>query len=206
MDLATIGNIPLTTASVASLFPDLKAGNQKVRGLELSGKIIRLKKGLYVVAPSVTGVALSTELIANHLYSPSYVSMSSALRYYGLIPEAVYTMQSMTVKHSRSFETPLVRYEYRQVDREVFHIGVTSISRGNYSFLIASPEKALCDLIACSPKVNLRYLTDVDRYMEEDIRLDTEDLRNMDAGIFRQYAEAGKKAGSINTIINYLKK
>lgn len=75
MDLATIGNIPLTTASVASLFPDLKAGNQKVRGLELSGKIIRLKKGLYVVAPSVTGVALSTELIANHLYSPSYVSM-----------------------------------------------------------------------------------------------------------------------------------
>ena len=39
----------------------------------------------------ITGKILSTELIANHLYAPSYVSMSSALRYYGLIPETVYT-------------------------------------------------------------------------------------------------------------------
>ena len=206
MDLATIGNIPLTSASVASLFSDLKAGNQKVRGLELNGKIIRLKKGLYVVDPSVSGVALSTELIANHIYAPSYVSMSSALRYYGLIPEAVYTMQSITVKHSRNFETPLGRYEYKQINREAFHIGVTSVNKGSYAFLMASPEKALCDLIANSPKVNLRYMKDVDRYLEEDIRMDTTDLRNMDICIFDQYTKVGKKASSISTIINYIKK
>ncbi len=56
--------------------------------------------------PEITGKILSTELIANHLYAPSYVSMSSALRYYGLIPETVYTKQSMTLKHSRDFDTP----------------------------------------------------------------------------------------------------
>ena len=91
MDLEHIGNIPVSTSAIASLFTNIEAGNQKVRSLEAAHKIIRLKKGLYVVAPNVSRVALSTELIANHLYAPSYVSMQTALRYYGLIPEAVYT-------------------------------------------------------------------------------------------------------------------
>ena len=46
----------------------MKAGNQKVRNLELGGKLIRFKKGLYVVNPAISLVALSTELIANHIY------------------------------------------------------------------------------------------------------------------------------------------
>lgn len=109
LDIEHIGNIPVSNSVIASLFPEMKAGNQKVRNLELSEKIIRLKKGLYVVNPSVSRQPLSTELIANHIYTPSYVSMSCALRYYGLIPEAVYTTQSMTIKHYRSFDTPVGR-------------------------------------------------------------------------------------------------
>ena len=57
-----------------------------MRSLEQKNYVIRLKRGLYVVSPEVSRVPLSLELIANHLYAPSYVSMSSALRYYGLIP------------------------------------------------------------------------------------------------------------------------
>lgn len=206
MDLEHIGTIPVSTAAIASLFSEMKAGRQKVRNLELGGKIIRLKKGLYVVAPSVSGVALSTELIANHLYAPSYISMSSALRYYGLIPEAVYTTQSMTVKHSRSFDTPVGRFDYLFINREVFHIGVTSISKQRYTFLMATPEKALCDLIANSSLVNLRYLKDVEAYLADDIRMDIADFRNMDVSIFERYVEVGKKARSIQTLINYLKR
>ena len=183
MDLEHIGNIPVSTQTVASLFPALEAGNQKVRNLEAAGKIIRLKKGLYVVDPKVSRVALSTEIIANHLYAPSYVSMQTALRYYGLIPEAVYTTQSMTLKHTRSFDTPLGRYEYKMISREAFPIGITSVNKKNYAFLMATPEKALCDLIANSPKVNLRYLKDVETYIKEDIRMDMEDLVNMDVSI-----------------------
>lgn len=67
MDLEHIGNIPVSTSAIASLFTNIEAGNQKVRSLEAAHKIIRLKKGLYVVAPNVSRVALSTELIANHL-------------------------------------------------------------------------------------------------------------------------------------------
>lgn len=206
MDLEHIGNIPVSTQAVASLFPALEAGNQKVRNLEAAGKIIRLKKGLYVVDPKVSRVALSTELIANHLYPPSYVSMQTALRYYGLIPEAVYTTQSMTLKHTRCFDTPLGRFEYQMISREAFPIGITNINKQNYAFLMATPEKALCDLIANSPKVNLRYLKDVVTYLEEDIRMDLEDLRNMDMSIFERYAQVGKKANSVETLVKYLKK
>ena len=205
-DLEHIGNIPVSTATLASLFPKLEAGNQKVRQLEAAGKIIRLKKGLYVVAPNVSRVALSTELIANHLYAPSYVSMQTALRYYGLIPEAVYTTQSMTLKHSRSFDTPVGRFEYKNMSREAFSIGITSINMQSYAFLMATPEKALCDLIANSPKVNLRYLKDVENYLEEDIRMEIEDFRNMDISIFERYAQVGKKSKSIETLIKYLRK
>ena len=206
MDLEHIGNIPVSTQTVASLFPALEAGNQKVRNLEAAGKIIRLKKGLYVVDPKVSRVALSTEIIANHLYAPSYVSMQTALRYYGLIPEAVYTTQSMTLKHTRSFDTPLGRYEYKMISREAFPIGITSVNKKNYAFLMATPEKALCDLIANSSKVNLRYLKDVETYINEDIRMDMEDLVNMDVSILERYAQSGKKANSIETLIKYLKK
>ncbi len=206
MDLENIGNIPVSTSALSSLFSEIKAGNQKVRNLELSGKVIRLKKGLYVVDPSVSRVALSTELIANHIYAPSYVSMSSALRYYGLIPETVYTIQSMTIKHSRSFETPIGRFDYTFINREAFHIGITSINKQSYAFLMATPEKALCDLIANSPQVNLRYAKDVEVYLEDDIRMDIDDFRNMDISVFEHYAEVGKKAGSIQSLIKYLKK
>lgn len=206
MDLEHIANIPVTTSAISSLFSEMKAGNQKVRNLEFGGKIIRLKKGLYVVDPSVSHVPLSSELIANHIYAPSYVSMSSALRYYGLIPETVYITQSMTIKHSRSFDTPIGRFDYTFMNRDAFHIGVTSINKKSYAFLMATPEKALCDLIANSPQVNLRYVKDVETYLIEDIRMDIEDILNMDISIFERYAEVGKKAKSVQTLINYLKR
>lgn len=204
--LQRLGNIPVTASALVSLFPHVIRGNQKLRLFERDKQIIRLKRGLYVCSPEITGKALSTDLIANHLYAPSYVSMSSALRYYGLIPEAVYTKQSMTLKHARDFDTPLGRFEYTHISRIAFPVGLTSIREDGYTFVIATPEKALCDLIANSPKVNLRYLKDAESYMEEDIRMEQEDFMQMDAGIFEEYAKVGKKADSIRTLLRLLKK
>lgn len=205
-ELATLSNIPVSMATLASLFPDIKAGGHKVRSLERNGNLLRIKKGLYVVSPIVTRVPLSPELIANHVYAPSYVSMHSALRYYGLIPEAVYSIQSMTIKHTRCFDTPLGRFDYTCMSREAFPVGVTIINKQTYTFLMATPEKALCDLIANSTNVNLRYLKDVERFLSEDLRMDLDDFRNMDITVFERYVEVGKKPTSIQSIIKYLKK
>jgi len=204
--LLQLGNIPVTTSTLESLFPHIKGRNQKIRLLERDKHIIRLKRGLYVCNPEITGKILSTELIANHLYTPSYVSMSSALRYYGLIPEAVYTKQSMTIKHAKDFDTPLGRFEYTYISREAFSVGLTSIKKEDYAFVMATPEKALCDLIANSPKVNLRYLKDAEIYLEEDIRMELEDFQQMNAEIFEKYINVGKKAESIRTLLRLMKK
>ena len=205
-ELSEIGPVPVTTSIIESLYPELKSPDKKVVWLEKNGYIIRLKRGLYVVNPEHSGKILSSELIANHLYAPSYISMSTALRYYGLIPEAVYVHQSMTVKHSRSFQTPIGSYDYKYISREAFPVGVRSIHMGDYAFLMASPEKALCDLIANSSKVNLRYMKDVEIYLEQDIRMDMDEFYKMDASVFEDYIKVGKKADSISTLLKFLKR
>lgn len=197
--LEQIGNIPVTASALRSFFPHIKRSDQKIRTLERDRELIRLKKGLYVCSPAITGKMLSTELIANHMYAPSYVSMSSALRYYGLIPEAVYITQSMTLKHARDFDTSLGRFEYTTISKQAFPVGLTYLKNEDYAFIIATPEKALCDLIANSPQVNLRYLKDVKTYLEDDIRLDIDAFKQMDTGIFEEYVEVGKKSESIRT-------
>ncbi|UKI45881.1 MAG: hypothetical protein L6V92_10500 [Phocaeicola vulgatus] len=204
--LRQIGNIPVTVSTLESLFPHISRGNQKIRLLERDKQIIRLKRGLYVCNPEITGKTLSTELVANHLYAPSYVSMSSALRYYGLIPEAVYSKQSMTLKHSRDFDTPLGRFEYTHISKKAFSVGLTSIKKEDYAFVIATPEKALCDLIANSPQVIIRYLKDAVTYLEKDIRMELEDFRQMNSIIFEEYIKVGKKADSIQTLLKLMKK
>ena len=203
-ELKEIGVIPVTTSIIESFYPDLKSAEKKVVWLEKNGYIIRLKRGLYVVNPEYTGKRLSNELIANHLYAPSYVSMSTALRYYGLIPEAVYVNQSMTVKHSRSFQTPIGNYDYKCISRGAFAVGVRTEHVADYAFLIASPEKALCDLIANSSKVNLRYMKDVENYLENDIRMDMEEFMKFDPRVLEEYIKVGKKADSIATLLKYL--
>ncbi len=200
--LSEIGNIPIDFAVLESMYPDYRSVHNKISGLEKSGKIIRLKKGLYVVSPEVSGKLLSTELIANHIYGPSYISMESALRYYGLIPETVYSIRSMTTKHSRDFKNRLGTFEYIQCPRTYFTIGIKQKINDLTAFLIATPEKALCDLIVYTPHLNLRYQREILIYLEENLRFDMEAFHKMNIEIFEQCAEAGKKK---NTILNLIK-
>ena len=204
--LFALGNVPVSTATLASMYPHIKGGNQKIRQLEREGQIIRLKRGLYVNAMETAGRVLSAELIANHLYGPSYVSMSSALRYYGLIPEAVYTQQSMTLKHAKVFDTPLGRFEYIYIPREAFSVGLTIVRQADYAFVMASPEKALCDLVANSSVVNLRYIKEAEAYIMEDIRMEMADFKAMDAEILKAYIRVGKKAESIRTLLRLMQR
>ncbi len=78
--------------------------------------------------------------------------------------------------------------------------------KDNYAFLIASPEKALCDLIANSSQVNLRYMKDVEHILEQDIRMDMDEFNKMDKTIFEDYIKVGKKADSISTLLKFLRR
>lgn len=78
--------------------------------------------------------------------------------------------------------------------------------KDNYAFLIASPEKALCDLIANSSQAYLRYMKDVETYLEQDIRMDMDEFSKMDETIFEDYIKVGKKADSISTLLKFLRR
>ena len=191
---------------LGSLFSGYKSPRNKIANLEIVGKLIRLKRGLYVVSPKESGRLLSTELIANHIYGPSYISMESALRYYGLIPESVHIVRSMTTKRSRDFENSISRFEYIACSEEYYPIGINQKINDDFSFLIASPEKALCDIIGYTPAIRPRFINALRLYLEEDIRLDMEAFYSMDVKIFRKCAEVGKKKNDLNNLLKLLQR
>jgi Predicted transcriptional regulator len=202
--LKVLRNIPVNSTVIGNLYPKIIGKSQKVRLLERAGEIVRLKRGLYVVNPQVSDVPISTELIANHLYGPSYVSMLSALRYYGLIPEAVQELQSLTVKHSRTFENRFGVFRYLNCPADYFSIGLTQQKTGDAYFVVASPEKALCDLIVHTPGLNLRYQKECLAFLEQDLRLDMDAFFEMNPNIFRQCAATGKKSNTMNIFAKVL--
>lgn len=204
--LRQISNTPVTNSVISSLHPNIKAINKKISELEHSNALIRLKRGLYVASPEITHTSLSTELIANHLYSPSYVSCLTALRFYGLIPEEVFITQSMTINRGRIFNTKVGQFQYFTCSKATFAVGITIAKVGNQQFLIATPEKALCDVIATTPSLNLRYIREVKEYLEQNLRLDMEEFHKMRLSVFQEYVTVGKKANSIQKIINLLSK
>ena len=205
-ELAVFKNIPVNTAAIASLYPDVKSANRKVAGLEKEGRIIRLKRGLYVVSPQESGLLLSHNLIGNMLYGPSYVSMLTALRDYGLIPERVEVIQSMTTHLTVSFENKVGRFEYLHCAKEYYPIGITQRQEEGVTYLIATPEKALCDYIISTPRLPLRFIKDTHMFLEEDLRLDMDAFMEMDVNIFKQCAVVSKKKQAINNIIKILER
>lgn len=203
--LTNIGIVPFDLNVLSSVYPETKHIVEKARRLESDGKIIRLKKGMYVVSPEETGKVLNRNLIANHIYGPSYVSLQTALRHYGLIPERVHLIQSLTTKHSRCFETPVGNFDYKCCKKEYFPIGVRLENDNDITYLIATPEKALCDLINYSKGVNLRFMKDIALYLEEDIRFDMDALSEFDMDILENCAIYSRKGQNINTLIKYMK-
>lgn len=206
VDIAQFGNIPITASELVSTFAELDAPRNKLMLLEQKGQIIRLKRGLYVVSPSISGKQLSVELIANHLYGHSYVSMQWALREYGLIPERVYAVKSMTMARSKEFENKLGRFVYEHCPLEYYHIGIEMQMQQGISFLMASREKALCDLVVSTSKLRLRSLIATRQYLEEDIRLDMDELMKMNPRIFRHCAAVSKKSVALLSIASLIEK
>ena len=204
MNLTDFKNIPFMPSALEAVYPHNDDINGKAERLVREGKLLRIRRGLYVVSPKVSGQRLSEFVIANHIYGPSYISMQSALRFYGLIPEAVYSLTSVTTKVSKTFATPLGNFNYTHASDPYYPIGVTSLEEEGAYFLMATREKALCDLIVFTPGVNLRYRKEIISYLEEDLRIDLADIMDFDIDLLRRIALVSRKKTTINTIIKII--
>ena len=78
------------------------------------------------------------------------------------------------------------------------------IKEDGVTYVMASPEKALCDLVANTPGLNLRFKTEAMKFLEEDLRFDMERFVSFDRNILAAYTKVGKKANSIQTILKLL--
>lgn len=142
------------------------------------GDLIRLKNGFFLIADKIKNKPVPYEQIANLLYGPSYLSLEWALSYYGLIPEGVYVVTSISATKSKTYDTPIGTFDYVYLSRYRYTPGVLQRKNETGNFLIASPEKALADLVHFKSK----HLSPKDLLIDliEGRRIEEEDLKNLD--------------------------
>lgn len=111
------------------------------------GKIYQLRRGLYALAPPFQKVQPHPFLVANRLVRGSYVSLQSALAFYGLIPELVPVTTSVGPGRRHRRSTPLGAYDFHYLKRDL-RMGARWVDLGEgQAAFVASPEKALLDLV-----------------------------------------------------------
>jgi len=116
-----------------------------------AGRLYQLRRGVYVLAPPHQKVKPHPFVVANALVRGSYVSLQAALAHYGLIPEYTPVVTSVTTGRPGRWETPLGVYAFRHVKASWFHgYRRLDVGRGQRAF-VATPEKALLDLIYLEP-------------------------------------------------------
>ena len=146
------------------------------------GYLLKIKKGLYVFARDTDKIP--PQEIALLLYEPSYLSMETALAWYGFIPEMVYAHTSVTAKINRTFDNTYGRFIYRHIKSELFW-GYTEIKTTYGRYLMAEPEKALLDYLY----LNLARIKTENDF--ENYRFNAEQIReHVNENKLRQYLKA----------------
>ena len=140
------------------------------------GKLFKIINGLYETNPNTPGY-----LLAGSIYGPSYISFEYALSFYGLIPERVSTITSATFdkKKKKHYNTDFGVFTYRDVPSSAYPEEIILKIEGEYSYQIATPEKALCDkLYTLSPINNYSSLENM---LFNDLRIDEEEFKKLDS-------------------------
>lgn len=132
-----------TPQDLSALFGANKRAVQGFLNYNLKkGVFVRLKRGLYALKRNFP----SDFYLANRLYSPSYVSLDTALAYHRLIPEAVYAVTSITTKPTREFEVRGRLFDYRKIKKQAY-TGYFPQKIEKEVVYLASPEKAIADFL-----------------------------------------------------------
>jgi predicted transcriptional regulator of viral defense system len=142
------------------------------------GLLIRLRQGYYTF-PEYKSKPDFTLFFANRIYRPSYISLHTALAFYGIIPEAVVQITSVTSLKTASFKNEFGEYEYKSVRKELmFGYDIKPVANGQ-SLQLAQPEKALLDLLYLYPFFNTEQEME-DLRLDEDFLMDELDLQRLE--------------------------
>lgn len=163
-----------------------------------TGELIRLKNGFFLIAEKIQQSPIPYEQIANLLYGPSYISFEWALSYYNMIPEGVYVVTSASATKTKIFNTPAGTFDYIYLSHHRYAIGIDQKENAAGRFLIATPEKALADLIhmKCKKLEGRDLLVD----LIEARRMDEDQLKKLNKKHLLEIAENYRSKAVMNLI------
>jgi predicted transcriptional regulator of viral defense system len=140
-------------------------------------EVYRLKNGLYVSAEffgkNRNDISYSFYL-ANIIRTPSYVSSWAALQYYNLTTEAIYPITSVTPKVTRDYQSRAGSFVYQSINKEFFSDFL--MVQGKFSFFIASPSKALFDLLYFKTRQFRGISMEKIKSLIEGLRIDIDEM------------------------------
>ena len=156
-------------------FKEYSNKNTKLAREVRDGKLFKIINGLYETNKNTPGY-----LLAGSIYGQSYISFDYALAFYGLIPERVSTITCATMgkKKKKHYKTDFGFFTYRDIPDAAYPLEIILKIEGEYSYQIASPEKALCDKLYTLSPVN-SYVS-LEKMLFDDLRIDEEEFRNLD--------------------------
>lgn len=164
----------ITSDIVKKAFDEYSNKNTKFYREVRDGKLFKIVNGLYETDPNTSGY-----LLAGSIYGPSYISFEYALSFYGLIPERVNTVTCATCgkKKKKEYNTDFGIFTYRDVPVLAYPEEILLKEENNYSYQIATPEKALCDkLYTLSP---LKNYSNLENMLFNDLRIDEEGFNKL---------------------------
>lgn len=162
-----------------------KKPRDKVTALLKEGAIVRIKKGLYIFGPDYRRQTISLEILANLIYSPSYISLEYALSKNGLIPERAYVVTSVCLQRSRIFKTPMGQFSYKKRPLAAYPTGIKQVEVPHEgSYLMAEPEKALVDLV--SQVKQIKSVRKMQEYLYENMRMEQSDLKKLNKKLLNE--------------------
>ena len=204
--LSDFNEQPITKQLILSALKNYKRPYDKINELVKQGDLTPVKRGIYI-AGSKAGIKRPEPfLLANHLTGPSYISMESALSYWGLIPEKVFEITSVTTQKSIVYKTKVGRYRYVKVPLPYYAFGLRRVElTPRQHIMIATAEKALCDKITTTSRLFLRSTKQAKDFLIDDLRIDRDDLRKLDIAQMEIWLKHIPKRNSIAMLIKTLK-
>ena len=164
-----------THLSVMEELSDYASPKARLTRMLKAGSLVQVRRGLFVDAGTMPHRAL-----APVIYGPSYISFQYALSAHGLIPERVpvVTCASFGKNRDKVFRTPLGEYRYLYLPSAVYPYGLRLETEDGASYLIASPEKALCDSVYKTPSA--ATMDEIETLLLDDWRIGKESLLALD--------------------------
>jgi hypothetical protein len=206
-ELQELSEVPFSHGVLMARLTAYRRPNDKISHWLADQSLIAIKRGFYVCNPSLTGQPLSLPLIANQLYGPSYVSLDYALSHYGLIPETVHQITSVTTRRGKTYDTLLGRFSYERLGLRVYPLGIVSTrNEAGHYYLMASKDKSLCDKLIQTPNLTIASPASLLSYLIEDLRLDMNQLADFDLALVGRIAAAGFKRRLLESLSFLLEK